>query len=242
MNQTGTIGDIKKDVIDALQQRSDIPDSDVAYYAAKAIGELTESYPFPELQTTGPTVSLTVDQSVYPITTFLNVGDDYSMPESFTIYVDFPTNSVSSQVKYKTMAAIEALTAPAVQGIPAWYTRFGANFHFGPVPQQPYAMLFRYQTKHPFSPTPTLNDPLYLTRSWYDIAAYATAMRIAVIKRWTDQRKELHDMLFGDPEFINSEGKRGRPGLIAARVFQQERDEAINSRNISIVVGRYSAR
>ena len=242
MNATGTIGDLKQDVIDALQGRTDISDDQISRYVARTVRELTESQPFPELQNTGPLVTLTIGQAIYPISTFLNTSDSYSMPESFTCFIDTPTNTVTAPIRYKTPAAIETLTASAVQGIPTWYTRFGSNFHFGPVPAAAYTVFLRYQTKHPFSPSPALGDPLYMPHSWYDIVAYGAAMRIAVVKRWTDQRKELHDMLYGDPEFQNSQGKRGRPGLIAARTFQQERDEAYNSRQLSVVVSRINAR
>jgi hypothetical protein len=242
MQQTGTINDIKQDVIDALQGRTDISDGQIANYVAKSIRELSESSPFPELQQTGPQVSMTIGQAIYPVATFVNTGDTYSMPEVFVIYIDYPMNTVSVQMKYRTPTAIETMIAPAVQGIPAWWTRYASNFHFGPVPQNAFTVFLRYQVKHPFSPVPVLTDPIYMPHSWYDIIAYSAAMRIAVIKRWTDQRKELHDMLFGDPEYINSLGKRGRPGLIAARLFQQERDEAYNSRQMTPVVARVNPR
>lgn len=242
MFQTGTISSLKQDVIDALQGRTDITDEQIARYAARSLREITESQPFPELQTTGPLFTLTAGQAVYPISNFLNVGDVYSMPESFAIFVDYPDNTVKSPIRYKTPAAIETLTSSATQGIPAWYTRFGSDFHFGPVPTAPFTTFLRYQAKHPFSPVASLNDPIYIPSSWYDITAYATAMRIAVIKRWTDQSKELHELLYGDPEFQLSDGKRGRPGLIAARTFQQERDQKYNSRQITPIVSRVNPR
>ena len=62
------------------------------------------------------------------------------------------------------------------------------------------------------------------------------------MKRWTDQVKTLHDILYGDPEYVASEGKRGRPGIIAARLFQQERDEQYGSRQLMPRVARYSYR
>lgn len=244
MQQTGTIADVKPDVLGALQNRTDVSDADIARYVSRAATELTESYPFPELQTTGPQFNLSIGQAIYPITNFLNVGDEYSMPESFAIFIDFPTNSVVAPLRFKTPAALETITAPAVQGIPAWFTRFGSNFHFGPVPTATFTVFLRYQVKHPFDNhfATQLGDPLYLPVSWYDILGYAAAMRIAIVKRWTDQRKELHDLLYGDPEFQMSDGRRGRPGLIAARLFQQERDQAYNSRSMTPVVARVNPR
>ena len=249
--QTGTLQDFQSDVLDALQNRTDVTAATIANYAAKTIRELSESYPFEELRVTGPTFQLTIGQVTYPITSFLGQNgpatspqDIYSMPESFAIYVDFPNNTVTAPVRYKTPAGIETILAPATQGIPAWYTRFGQNFMVAPNPQQPYSMFLRYQAKHPFTTTsPTsLTEQVFMPLSWYDIIAYATAERIAIVKRWNDQAKYLHDLLWGDPEYQSSGGKRGRPGLVAARTFQQERDEAYNSRSLMPVIGRTNPR
>jgi hypothetical protein len=242
MHQTGTISDIKPLVIDALQGRTDITDTQIAQYVSRALIEITESYPFEELRTIGPTVALTTGQAIYPKSTFLNNADDYTSNESFALYVDYPTNTVVSTIDYKTPKAIELMIAPATQGVPSRWSRFGNDIYLGPTPNQPYSVFMRYQVKHTFSTIPSVNDPVFMTRSWYEIVAYAAAMRIAVIKRWTDQRKELHDLLYGDPEFVNSEGKRGRPGLIAARMFQVERDQKFNTRQFMPIIPRYGAR
>lgn len=244
LTQTGTLSDLKSDVIDALQGRTDVTDATIANYAAKAIRELSESNEFDELRSTGPNFALTIGVSTYAITNFVNAPDDYSMPESFAIYVDFPTNSVVGPVRYKTPAAIETLIAPATQGIPAWYSRFGANFLIGPTPNATYTTFLRYQAKHPFtvnSPT-ALTEKVYMPLSWYDIIAYATAERIAVVKRWNDQAQYLHGLLWGDPEFQMTSGKRGRPGLVQARILQQERDQAYNSRSLTPMVARINPR
>lgn len=240
---TGIISDLKQDVLDALQGRTDISDTMIANYVAKTVIEVTESNTFEELRTTGPTFALTAGLAIYPIDVCLNAGDDYTSPESFGVYVDYPTNSVVSLVKYRTPKAMETMIAPVTQGVPAWFTRFGPNFHFGPTPNQPYSVFMRYQARHQFTmPTASISDPLYIARSWFDIVAYGAAMRIAIAKRWTDQRKELHDLLYGDPEFISSEGKKGRPGLISARMFQVERDQKFDSRQLMPLVQRYGPR
>ena len=242
LTPTGTIQTIQQDVIDALQGRTDISSAQVANYVAKAVIEITESNPFEELRTNGPNYTLLTGLATYPLALFMNGGDDYTSNESFAIYVDFPTNSVVSPLVYKTPAAIEMMIAPATQGVPSRWTRYGANILLGPTPNNPYTVFMRYQVRHPFSTPAAITDPLYITNSWFDIIAYAAAMRIAIVKRWTDQRKELHDMLYGDPEFINSDGKRGRPGLIAARTFQVERDQKFSTRQLMPIVPRYTTR
>jgi hypothetical protein len=241
LTPTGTVATIQQDVLDALQNRSDVTSAQVAQYVCKAVWEITESYPFEELRTTGPNYTLTSGLATYPITLFLNAGDDYTSNESFAIYVDTPNNTTVASMNYKTPKAIEMMLAPATQGIPAWWTRFGANISVGPVPNNTYTVFMRYQVRHPFSVPAQITDPLYITNSWFDIVAYSAAMRLALVKRWTDQYKTLHDILYGDPEYINSEGKRGRPGLIAARLFQVERDEKFNTRQFMPIIPRYNA-
>jgi len=242
LTPTGTIQTIQQDVIDALQGRSDITSVQVANYVAKTVTELTESMPFEELRTTGPNFQLTVGLPIYPLALFMNGGDDYTYNESFAIYVDFPQNSVVSAIDYKTPKAIEMMTAPATQGLPSRWTRYGPNIHLGPVPNQAYTVFMRYQVRHPFSTPAAITDPLYITSSWFDIVAYGAAMRIAVIKRWTDQVKVLHDILYGDPEFAATQGKFGRPGLLSARLMQVERDQKFNTRQLMPIIPRYNAR
>lgn len=242
---TRTINDLVPDVIEALQQRTDVAPI-VAKYVRKALIELTESTPFEELRRTGPQVQLTVGQAIYPVSQFIGPGQDYSSPEVMTIFVDVPNNTVTDVVQYKTPAAIERMISPATIGLPAWFTRYGPNFHFGPTPNAAYTVYLRYQIKHPFPETldqvSLQGQKLHIPDSWEEIVIYSAAYRIALVKRWNDQAKVLHDILFGDPEYVASDGKRGRPGLVAARLLQNERDSKFNSRQLGIVVNRYSAR
>jgi hypothetical protein len=242
LTPTGTIQTIQQDVIDALQGRTDISNAQIANYVAKTVWEITESNPFEELRTTGPNFQLTTGLSIYPTTLFLNAGDDYTFPESMGLYVDYPNNTVVTSIDYKTPRAIELMIAPATQGIPSRFTRYGSNFHLGPTPNAPYTVFLRYQVKHTFSTPPAITDPLYIDNAWFDIIAYGAAQRIAYIKRWTDMGKDIHDRLYGDPEYVSSGGKRGRPGLLAARLFQNERDSMFNTRQVGIVIPRYNAR
>ncbi len=248
-----TIGGLVQDVTDALQGRTDLSTTFVCHYLKKALSEITESYPFEELRTTGPTVPLltnavtfsgVVNNAVYPISYFLNTNDDLTMLEAGAIYVDFPNNTVVAPLSYKTPLSIEPMIAPATVGLPARWTRYGVNVHLGPTPNQAYSVYFRYQMRHPFpdSDSSLSTAQAYIPTSWQDIIAYAAAERIAIVKRWTDQVKFLHDILYGDPEYATSGGKRGRPGLIAARLFQQERDEMYTSRQLMPLVPRYNAR
>src|SRR6266851_6307204 len=135
------INDLIPEVVNALQGRSDIA-ALVPLYMKRTLQEITDNYPFEELRTTGPLVSLTANLSTYPASVFLNTSDDYTIHSSFALYVDFPRNTVISSVTYKTPAAIEVMIAPATKGIPSKWTRYGPNIFLGPTPDKPYQVFF----------------------------------------------------------------------------------------------------
>lgn len=242
---TRTINDLVPDVIDMLQGRTDVS-TIVPKYLVKAIREITESTPFEELRRTGPQFTLTTNTSVYPVTSFLNPGDDVTFVESFAIFIDFPTNTVEQSLKYKTPNAIEVMMSPVTVGPPAYWSRFGSNIHLAPNPDKNYTVFMRYQVRHPFpdqTDATSLNGAkVLIPDTWEEVVIMAAALRIAMVKRWNDQAKYLHDMLYGDPEYVASEGKRGRPGLIAARLLQVERDQMFSTRQLGITVPRYNVR
>lgn len=238
------VTDFVDGVTDALQGRTDITTM-IPRYVRRAVNEITESYPFEELRTTGPLVSTVIGQSIYPVSLFLNPGEDYTFLDALVIYIDTPNNTISQTLDYKTPKAIEQMTSPATQGIPSRWSRYGTNIHLGPNPNAAYSMFSRYQKRHPWPDDPAADLsawPVYIPPSWQDIIEYAAAERIAIAKRWNDQASFLHDILYGDPESRASEGKRGRPGLIAARLHQQERDQMFNTRQITPLVSRYCPR
>jgi len=235
---TKIINDLVPEVVNALQGRSDVS-SLVPLYMKRTLQELSDNYPFEQLRTTGPTVTLTANVSTYPAAYFLNPGDDYTIHSSFALYVDFPTNRVVSPVTYKTPAAIEVMIAPATLGIPARWTRYGGNILLGPTPNANYSVFFRYQKRYQFQEDNLGTTPINVGSQWEEIVIYSTAERIAIVKRWNDQASYLHQILYGDPENQMSEGKRGRPGLLSARLFQQEKDEQQASRQLMILVPRY---
>lgn len=236
-----TIGDLVPDVVEALQQRTDVAPI-IPRYIRKALIEITESTPFEELRRTGPTVTLTPNQANYPVSFFLNPGDDYNFMEAFTIFVDPGTNQVSYPLDYMAPKAIQSILSPSTIGIPAWWTRFGTGFSFAPVPNNTFSVFSLYQVKHPFPDdfSALAGQKLMITDSWEEIVVYSAALRVAIVKRWNDQANVLHGVLFGDPEFQASEGKRGRPGIMSARMLQVERDQKFNSRRLGIKVARYT--
>jgi hypothetical protein len=232
------INDLTPEVVNALQGRTDVS-SLVPLYVKRTLQDLTDNYPFEELRVTGPAVSLTAKQAEYPASQFLNPGDDYTIHSSFALFVDFPSNTIVQPVSYKTPAAIEVMTSPATIGIPSRWTRYGSNIRLGPTPDKGYSVFFRYQKRYSFLEDNLGATPLLITDSWEEIVVYSAAERIAIVKRWNDQAAYLHSILYGDPEYTISEGKRGRPGLLSARLFQQEKDEQMGSRQLIPLIPRY---
>jgi hypothetical protein len=236
--QARVINDLTLEVVNALQGRTDVANL-VPLYMKRTLQDVTDNYPFEELRTTGPLASLTAKQSTYSASLFLNPGDDYTIHSSFALFVDFPANTVKQVVRYKTPAAIEVMTSPATLGIPARWTRYGGSIFMGPTPDKAYQVLFRYQKRYQFQDDNLGLTPILVTDSWEEIIIYSCAMRIALVKRWNDQVAALHQILYGDPEYQSSEGKRGRPGLLSAKLFQQEKDEQMSSRSLQVMVPRY---
>lgn len=245
---TGTINDLIPGVQAALQNRGDVSEAQSnpamrpSRWIKRAIQEFTESQPFEELRTTGPTVTLTALQAFYPVTFFLNQGDDYTFPESLAIFIDFPTNTIKQTLDYKTPKAMEQMTSNTTIGLPSRWTRYGQQIFIGPNPNQPYSMFMRYQIRHPFNDANLPTSSLYIPDTWHEIVEMAAAEKGAIANRWNDQATYLHNALWGDPEYQMTEGKRGRPGMVAARILQPERDQSFNSRALTVLVSRYNPR
>jgi hypothetical protein len=247
-NQPGAsnrvINDLVPGVIDALQQRTDVA-SIIPKYVKRALQELTETNTFEELRRTGPLVQLTTGVAVYPVSQFLLTGDDYTSMEALIIFVDPPQNSVEYALKFMGPNAIEMMMGPATKGMPSRYTRYATNLHIGPVPDKAYTMFARYQRRHPFPDDVGAlgGASVLIPDSWEEIVEYAAAYRIAIVKRWNDQADTLHKILWGDPAAGQGiDGLAARPGLIAARKFQFERDSRFNSRQLGIMTQRYGVR
>lgn len=241
---TKTINDLVPYVTDALQGRTDVA-AIAPKYIKRAVQEICESNVFEELKITGPTVALTVGVFSYPVATFmLDPGDDYVQVPSFALFIDFPNNTVTQNIKYKTVMALEPSLGAATTGIPSRWTRYGTNILLGPVPNQPFQVYMRYQMRHrfPLDESNLGQVKLYIPDTWEEIIAYGAAERIAIVKRWNDQATFLHNILWGDPASKTSDGTMSRPGLISARTLQIERDQRHNSRQLVPVVGRYNPR
>jgi hypothetical protein len=257
---TLTINDLINKVQAALQNRPDVsetqtnPEMRPSAWIRDTLRELTANYPFEELRKPGPLVTIGPglgsqgSNYMYPVSMFLAPGDDVTLMEDPVIFlnglqaasvgfVGVATSNVGYSMDYLTPKAIQPmLFIPG--GIPFKYTRFGNMFWFGTQPGQPFNVYLPYQLRHPFNPD-LVTTPIRVPQEWLDVVGYAAAERGAVMLRWNDQASYLHQLLYGDPASQMKDGTLARPGLIAARIFQQERDRRLSVVQISMMVSRY---
>jgi hypothetical protein len=255
---TAKIGDLIQKVQSDLQNRQDAnenaanPEMRPSAWLRDALREITESNPFEELRqpnppnvTIGPGLGVGGSSYKYKVSAFVNSGDDLTLMEDPVIFLNgtltgpaVNTNTVAYPMDYLTPKAIAPLlNIPG--GIPLKYTRFGDQFWLGTQPGQNFVVYLPYQLRHPFNDENLLVSPVYLPNSWFDILSMAAAERGAIKLRWNDQADFLHKTLYGDPASQMKDGTLARPGLIAARVLQQERDRRLSTIQMTPVVQRY---
>ena len=265
---TLTINDLINKVKAALQNRADVsetqanPEMRPSAWIRDTLRELTANWPFPELQiagpltTIGPGLGYQGSNYMYPVSIFLNAGDDMTSSEDPTIFltpqqqqaailqgatasrfVGTATGTVAYPMDFLTVKAIQPmLFIPG--GIPFRYTRYGNMFWFGTQPGTNYSVYLPYQRRHPFNPD-LVTSPIFLPQEWLDIAGYTAAERGALMLRWNDQASYIHQLLYGDPASQQKDGSLARPGLISARILQPERDRRLSTVQIGIVSSRY---
>jgi hypothetical protein len=257
---TTTIGGLINRVVAALQNRSDVnenapnPEARPSAWIRDALREITESTPFEELRqpnppfvTIGPGLGVNGSSYAYKVSAFVNPGDDVTLTEDPVIFLNTTftapgvpnaSNTIAYPMSYLSYKAIvPLLNVPG--GIPFNYCRFGDQLLFGSQPGQRFTVYLPYQNRHPFNDDNLLISPVYVPPSWHDIVAYAAAERGCIALRWNEQRDVLHKLLYGDPASMTEDGKMARPGLIAARVLQQERDRRLSVIQIGVMSQRY---
>jgi hypothetical protein len=242
------IQDLVPRVIRALQNRQDVTLPQASDWLADTLKELTPKYPFEELRLIGSTVLIgpglgfNGSANIYPVSYFLNSGEDYSRTEDPVIYFS-GGNTASAAVA--TLATgptypMDYMQPKAIQplmnvpgGIPFKYTRYGGNFWFGAQPTRNFAVFVPYQKKHPFVDGNIPESPVYLPSEWEQVAVYDAARRGAEELRWWSQSDKLHEFLYGSPDNPDK-----RPGLIASLENQQERDQRLSTRSVTMRIER----
>jgi hypothetical protein len=233
---TTVINDLLPGVKLILQNRSDFLNYNPQKAIADSLKELTLALPFEELKTEGPKQTLTVGQSDYPVTFFVNGGEDYSQIHALNIFTNPDTNTVCYPMKYDTPTAFQTIRfIPG--GLPAKWTRFGRFIQVGPQPNQQYTVFMVYQRRHPFNDGNLGTSPVYMPPEWQEIVEYCASYRMAAGPlRWFDYAQQLRTLLYGDP---TADDRIANLGLIKSRVYQQQMDERMHARQLTPVVGRY---
>lgn len=216
----------------------------------KAVLELTENYPFPALQTTGPTVALTINSmGPYAYSYFQQPADaglEINENDSFFIYYN-GTAPVPSQsnpgfpLRYRRVTDLEILMNIG-GGVPTNWTRYNGAIYIAMAPQMLYYVYLRYQKEHPFPNAGTGSagtDPILMPNSWQDIVEYATAERLASNYNLNERQQKFHNILYGDPKFQATGGTQGAPGLIFARTSQYQRDQETYSKSARLMMRPY---
>jgi len=222
----------------------------------KAVLELTEDYPHPLLEDTGPIVALTPYQGVYAPSFFLQTAEaplDVSKVNSFYLFSDpyvvpsLTSNNTNAgyELTFKSFKNIEVLAN--TPGTPIYWTRNNNQIYLASMPDTAYNVYMRYRTQHPLSQTVISTTALatafaaqqiMMADNWQEMLEYATAIRVAPQVNLADKRAELHSSLYGDQKFQTSGGIEGAPGLIFQRTSQRNRDQGTTTRQFRLKMGR----
>lgn len=244
------VQDLVAGVTRKLGNRTDIV-NDIPLWIRDAILEITESYDFTELQTTGPLVQFTQNVCRYPSALFTNNNERATRIGSwFRFNQGTPTSiqdtSLNGMIlKFRTKPVVEQMAKSKAP--PSKYTRINdTTLLVGPSPDQAYYSFQNYQKEHPFPEDTSnnnnflgslLNSPLFVPRSWKLIVEFWAARLGALEKRMLDVAQNYHEVLFGDPNFQKtSDLSKGTPGLIFHRVSQYERDVSQAERALQPIV------
>lgn len=233
-----------------LGARTDI-ENDMPLWIRDAIFEITESYDFSELQTTGPLVKFSTGVCRYPVTLFTNNNERATRVTSwFRFNQGTPTSiqdvSLNGMVlKFRTIPVVEQMSKTIAP--PSKWARINdSTLIIGPSPDQAYFSFQNYQKEHPF-PEDTvdnntflnslLNTTVFIPRSWKLIIEFWAARLGALEKRMLDVADSYYQVLFGDPTFRQSnDPSKGTPGLIFHRMSQYERDASQSERALQPIV------
>lgn len=219
------------------------PQANMDRWLKRTILELAKDYWFQGLQATGPYVNFIQYQQQYDPSFFSNSGDaalDLNKIVSFFMYYDSNLlasqlpgngNNPGVQLRYRMIASAE--NTMAITSFPSYWSRWNGKIFIAPNPQKGYLVFMRYQKQHPFDQIGP-NQVIFLDDDWQDIVEYAAAYRAALSVRLLDIAGNIHQILYGDPEFQRSGGLKGQPGLIFGRISQYQRDSSTTTRSIQL--------
>lgn len=205
-------------------------------YIADAVTELTDTFQFHELRTTGPLLGLITSQNTYSKYFWTNGGEAWTDVNNFFLQLD-ATSGIGWRVEYRDISIVQPMSV--ISAIPVYWAQQGESIILGFKPQQAYNTQWSYQRKHPFSVPVNKLDRIYMPDVWKEVVEYAAALRGAIEKRAMDYIQLYSQALNGDEDYYRSGGKKGKPGLIFGRISQEQRNKTHNSRQLAPVVQRY---
>jgi len=230
------IKDLMPGVKRKLGGRDDV-DVSSPLWIKDSILELTESYPFNELESAGPVVNFVVGQPNYTISYFTNNNERPTIIYSWWVSTTTSMTNTGRNLKYRTVPVVVSMSKTPGQ-VSKW-TKHGVDFIVGNQPDQAYASQMLYQREHPFlcdkfDPVALQNQTVKMPDSWSIIIEFHAAIIGAHELRMSDYATMYHQALYGDPDFKKT--GRGNPGLIMQRTSTYDRDSSQNERQIQMVV------
>lgn len=249
------VQDLVQGVTRKLGNRTDIAPN-IPFWIRDAVLELTESYDFPELQTTGPLVQFVPKQSRYNQTFFTNNNERATRLALWFVFNQGTPTGIDDTVlngrviKFRTKPVVTQQAKTPT--LPSSWTRINSNVVLvGPCPDQGYFTYWEYQKEHPFpedtiennnATSSLLTADIFITKSWKLIIEFWAARVGALENRMMDVAQAYYDVLFGDQAFRKSgDPSKGTPGLIFRRESQFERDSGQNERALQPLVIRSCA-
>lgn len=240
-----TVATVATEVQEYLSGRN-LVQSQVYEWIRKSVLELTDTYKFPTLQVSGPTVQLTqFSAGPYEPSYFMQTEDAglaITNVDSFFIYYQTPypltgqNENPGILMKFKTIDSIE--TSLNIDGITIFWTRHENMFYFAFAPNQAYYVYCRYRKTNPFSSPVAGTDIIYMPPTWQDIVGYAAAQRGAISLDLNDRADKFHRILYGDPKWQATGGTEGAPGLIFMRTSQEQRDKVNSPTQMRLMMRR----
>ena len=79
-----------------------------------------------------------------------------------------------------------------------------------------------------------------ILRSWLQVIKFGAAIIGSVILRMPDYTSLYYATLYGDAKYVSSNGRQGRPGIIARLTTQPERDKEYNSQGFGMSLTSYN--
>lgn len=211
-----TIGTLSSEVLVKVENRTN--DTTRAYqWLKEALLEITANpdlrNDFPELEDEGPNYNLTIGQSEYADSNFIDASQVNRATLTIRLWIDPPTNTkwiMLNPSHYQKTDRTYMGNARPVE----WF-RFGTNIGFWPPPDVAYQARARYLRQHPIDGT-VQNTTILLTADWDEVLVLGAAMRGFIELEQYEKAEAIRKTLYGDPKYPE------KPGMVFGRKTRRE--------------------